>query len=54
MNIIKTNDGKYVEVQGTGEESTFSADELTALLAGADKGMEALFAFQKQALEGAE
>ena len=32
MNVIKTSDGKYVEVQGTGEESTFSADELTALL----------------------
>ena len=54
MNVIKTSDGKYVEVQGTGEESTFSADELTALLKGADKGMDALFAFQKEALKGAE
>ncbi len=54
MNVIKTNDGKYVEVQGTGEESTFSADELTALLKGADKGMDVLFAFQKEALKGAE
>ena len=48
MNIIKTSDGKYVEVQGTGEESTFSAEELTALLAGADTGLDALFAFQKK------
>jgi ribonuclease PH len=54
MNIIKTSDGKYVEVQGTGEESTFSAEELTALLAGADTGLDALFAFQKEALNGAE
>ncbi|MEC7059262.1 MAG: hypothetical protein VXW90_03265 [Candidatus Thermoplasmatota archaeon] len=54
MNVIKTSDGKYVEVQGTGEESTFSADELTALLKGADTGMDALFAFQKEALKGAE
>ena len=54
MNVIKTSDGKYVEVQGTGEESTFSADELTALLKGADTGMDVLFAFQKEALNGAE
>ena len=52
MNVIKTSDGKYVEVQGTGEESTFSADELTALLKGADKGMDALFAFQKRGAQG--
>ena len=48
MNVIKTSDGKYVEVQGTGEESTFSADELAALLKGADVGFDALFAFQKR------
>ena len=23
MNVVKTSDGKYVELQGTGEESTF-------------------------------
>ena len=54
MNVIKTSDGRYVEVQGTGEESTFSADELTALLKGADVGLDVLFAFQKEALDGAE
>ena len=54
MNVIKTSDGRYVEVQGTGEESTFSADELQALLKGADAGLESLFAFQKSTLEGAE
>ena len=54
MNVIKTSDGKYVEVQGTGEESTFSADELSGLLKGADVGFETLFAFQKEALKGAE
>jgi ribonuclease PH len=53
MNIIKTSDGRYVEVQGTGEESTFSADELTSLLRGADAGLEALFAFQERVLENA-
>ena len=54
MNVIKTNDGRYVEVQGTGEESTFSADELSALLSGADAGLETLFAFQASTLDGAQ
>lgn len=54
MNVIKTSDGKYVEVQGTGEESTFSAEELTALLKGADAGLEALFAFQAATLDAAQ
>ena len=54
MNVIKTNDGRYVEVQGTGEESTFSADELSALLSGADAGLEILFAFQASTLDGAQ
>ena len=54
MNVIKTNDWRYVEVQGTGEESTFSADELSALLSGADAGLEILFAFQASTLDGAQ
>ena len=54
MNVIKTSDGRYVEVQGTGEEATFSAEELAALLAGADKGLDALFAFQEVTLSDAQ
>ena len=54
MNVIKTSDGRYVEVQGTGEEATFSAEELTQLLAGADTGLDALFAFQTATLNGAQ
>lgn len=50
MNIIKTSDGRYVEVQGTGEESTFSAEELTALLGAADHGLDALFSHQNHVL----
>ncbi len=53
MNVIKTSDGRYVEVQGTGEESTFSAEELTSLLSGADAGLASLFAFQSKVLENA-
>lgn len=54
MNVIKTSDGRYVEIQGTGEEATFSAEELTALLAGADGGLARLFAFQESVLNGAQ
>ena len=54
MNVVKTADGKYVEVQGTGEESTFSGDELVALLARADGGLEALFDTQVAILDGIE
>ena len=53
MNVIKTSDGRYVEIQGTGEESTFSAEELSGLLASADSGMETLFQHQKNVLNGA-
>ena len=53
MNVIKTSDGRYVEIQGTGEESTFSAEELSGLLASADGGMETLFQHQKNVLNGA-
>jgi ribonuclease PH len=54
MNVVKTADGNYVEIQGTGEESTFSGEELIALLARADGGLDALFEAQKAILDGIE
>ena len=54
MNVIKTSDGRYVEIQGTGEESTFSGEELIKLLSVADGGIDAIFEAQKIALEGIE
>tara|TARA_Y100000588_G_scaffold283190_1_gene300592 strand:+ start:7179 stop:7985 length:807 start_codon:yes stop_codon:yes gene_type:complete len=50
MNLVMTGAGNFVEIQGTGEEATFSADELTALLALGRKGVEDLNALQKSAL----
>lgn len=32
LNVVMTASGRYVEVQGTGEEATFSRDELNTLL----------------------
>ena len=54
MNVVKTSNGRYVEIQGTGEESTFSKEELSALLSQADAGLEALFEAQVAILDGIE
>lgn len=50
MNVVMTESGEFIEVQGTGEEATFSRSELDKLLDLAEDGIQKLFAFQKQAL----
>ncbi|MCR6111548.1 ribonuclease PH [Bacillus sp. A301a_S52] len=50
MNVIMTGDGQLVEVQGTGEEATFSRSQLNDMLDLAEKGINELFTFQRQAL----
>jgi ribonuclease PH len=50
MNVVMTGDGRFVEVQGTGEEATFSEEELSALLKLARGGLTELRALQKQSL----
>jgi ribonuclease PH len=50
MNIVMTGGGRYIEVQGTGEEATFSDRELATLLALARGGIEQLTALQKTTL----
>ena len=50
MNIVMTGAGKFVEVQGTGEEAPFSMEELQQMLAYGKKGVEELILAQKQAI----
>ena len=50
MNIVMTGNGKFVEVQGTGEDAPFSRQELDGLLALAELGLADIMAIQKQAL----
>lgn len=50
MNIVMTGTGEFVELQGTGEEATFSYQQLQELLKAAQEGMTELFEFQKKAL----
>jgi len=45
-NIVMTGRGQFVEVQGSGEESTFSAEQLQALLTVSQKGLKELAALQ--------
>lgn len=50
MNLVMTGSGRFVEIQGTGEEATFSRDELNQLLDLGEKGIAELIALQKNAL----
>jgi ribonuclease PH len=50
MNVVMTGSGKYVEIQGTGEEAPFSPEELTELLALAKEGTERLIEQQRKVL----
>jgi len=50
LNVIMTEKGGYVEIQGTAEGEAFTADELTAMLAHAQKAITELSELQKAAL----
>ena len=50
MNVVMTGAGRFVEVQGTGEEATFDADQLAAMLALARRGIAELVEIQKSTL----
>ncbi|TNJ66501.1 ribonuclease PH [Paenibacillus hemerocallicola] len=50
MNVVMTGLGKFVEVQGTGEESPFTREELNDLLAAAEIGIQAMIGKQKDTL----
>lgn len=54
MNVVGTSDGKFVEVQGTGEESTFSYDEFQALLDMSRHGLAQLAEVQAAVLDDIE
>jgi ribonuclease PH len=50
MNIVMTGNGEFVELQGTGEEATFSAGQLQELLSLGEKGVKDIVEIQKAAL----
>lgn len=50
MNVVMTGSGRFIEVQGTGEEATFSEKELADLLRSAKIGIKRLTTLQQKAL----
>ena len=52
LNVVMTDDGRFVELQGTAEHEPFTEAALDALKALAKKGIGELFAFQRAAQEG--
>ncbi len=54
MNIVMTEGGQYVEVQGSGEEAVFTADEMAQMLSLAAKGIADITAAQKEAIARAD
>ncbi len=51
MNIVMTSEYKFVEIQGTAEKEAFSAEELSALLACAQKSLIPVFEAQREAIK---
>jgi ribonuclease PH len=49
-NLVATEDGDFVEVQGSGEESTFSQAELDRMLTLARRGIAGLISVQRAVL----
>jgi len=50
MNVVMDEQGGFIEVQGTAEGAPFSADEMSVMLAHAQKGIRALQKMQTAAL----
>ena len=50
MNVVMTEEGKFIEVQGTGEDGEFSLQQLQDMIALADAGIKNLIQAQKDVL----
>jgi ribonuclease PH len=50
MNVVMSSEGRFVEVQGTGEHGTFDREELDALLELAVRGLREIDEIQRRAL----
>jgi ribonuclease PH len=50
MNVVMTSEGRFVEVQGTGEHGTFDRSALDTLIEVATAGIRELLDLQRSAL----
>ena len=53
MNLVMTSAGTFVEMQGAGEEATFTQDDLTEMIALGQTGITRLVALQREILRSA-
>jgi len=54
MNIVATDDGRFIEIQGTAEREPFSREQMDELLALATGGIEKLIEIQRETIANAE
>ena len=52
MNVVRTDDGRYIELQGTAEATPFPREQLDKLLDLADAGIDELQRMQRELLGG--
>lgn len=50
MNVVRAGDGRFVEIQGTAETEPFSREQMNAMVAAAEIGVDGLIAIQKQTI----
>lgn len=48
MNLVMNEKGEYIEIQGTGENNTFSKEQLDQLLALGEKGINEIISLQNE------
>ena len=53
FNIVMTEDSQFVELQGSGEEATFSSEEMSTMLELGRKGIREISELQRQAVHAA-
>ena len=50
MNVVRTDDGRFIEVQGTAESAPFTREQLDGMLELAGSGIDSLLARQREIL----
>jgi ribonuclease PH len=53
LNVVMTDERKFVELQATAEDGAYSYEQLNAMLEVSDAGIQELFALQRAAIESA-
>jgi ribonuclease PH len=51
MNLVMNGAGEFIEIQGSGEEATFTEAQLAAMMALGKGGIRELLALQQKAIE---